>query len=48
MLAERPAIKGLAVPSMPISAPGMDSPKREPYAVLAFDAKGTTSVFALY
>ncbi len=48
MLAERPAIKGLAVPGMPISAPGMDSAEREPFAVLAFDAKGTTSVFASY
>lgn len=48
MLAERPAIKGLAVPGMPSSAPGMDSPEREPFAVLAFDAKGTTSVFASY
>ncbi len=48
MLSERPAIKGLAVPGMPISAPGMDSPEREPYTVLAFNAKGRTSVFASY
>ena len=48
MLAERPAIKGLAVPGMPISAPGMDSPEREPFTVLTFDAAGATSVFAAH
>jgi len=48
MLSERPAIKGLAVPGMPLSAPGMDSPEREPFSVLSFDAKGGTSVFASY
>lgn len=47
MLSERPAIKGLAVPGMPLSAPGMDSPG-EPYAVLAFDRNGGTSVYASY
>ena len=48
MLSERPAIKGLAVPGMPSSAPGMDSPEREPFTVLAFDAKGGASAFASY
>ncbi len=48
MLAERPAIKGLAVPGMPSSAPGMDSPERRPFTVTAFDAAGVTSVFAAY
>ena len=48
MLSERPDIKGLAVPGMPLSAPGMDSPEREPYSVLAFDAKGGARVFASY
>jgi hypothetical protein len=48
MLAERPAIKGLAVPGMPMSAPGMDSPEGEPYTVLAFDAEGGTRIFASY
>ncbi|MCP4073387.1 MAG: hypothetical protein GY742_16865 [Hyphomicrobiales bacterium] len=46
MLSENPAIKGLAVPWMPSSAPGMDSPEREPYTVFAFDSNGATSVFA--
>jgi len=48
MLAQRPDIKGLAVPGMPMSAPGMDSPDREPFTVLAFDAEGMTRVFASY
>ena len=48
MLAERPSIKGLAVPGMPSSAPGMDSPEREPFTVLAFSASGATRIFAKY
>ena len=48
MLSERPAIRGLAVPGMPSSAPGMDSPEREPFTVIAFDAGGVTGVFASY
>ncbi len=46
MLAERPAIKGLTVPGMPMSAPGMDSPEREPYTVLSFNDNGSTGHFA--
>jgi len=46
LLRERPAIAGLAVPGMPIGSPGMEQGDRhDPYAVLAFDAKGRTSVF---
>ena len=48
MLADRPSIKGLAVPGMPASAPGMDSPDGEPYTVLAFSASGSTRVYAAY
>jgi hypothetical protein len=49
MLAQRPAIRGLAVPGMPIGSPGMEqgNPKDyDRYAVIAFAANGTTSVFA--
>jgi len=48
MLRERPQIKGLAVPGMPIGAPGMEDPTRpnQPYDVLAFDAAGNTKVYA--
>ena len=46
LLRERPAIAGLAVPGMPIGSPGMEQgDRREPYAVIAFDAQGRTSVF---
>jgi hypothetical protein len=48
LLAERPAVLGLAVPGMPKSAPGMAVPGEtpEPYQVVAFAAGGKTSVFA--
>ena len=50
LLAERPAIAGIAVPGMPIGSPGMEVPGRpaQPYRVIAFDTKGATSVFATY
>lgn len=40
LLAERPAIKGLAVPGMPAGSPGMPSSTPEPYDVVAFGAGG--------
>ncbi len=48
LLAERPAIAGLAVPGMPSSTPGMAQPGavREAYAVVAFARDGQTTVFA--
>ncbi len=45
LLAERPRVRGLAVPGMPASAPGMDMPG-EPYIVFAFYADGESAVFA--
>ncbi len=50
LLAERPAVTGLAVPGMPVGSPGMevDGFADEPYDVLAFDTNGTTEVFASY
>ena len=36
LLAERPAITGLAVPGMPAGSPGMPSPTPERYDVIAF------------
>ena len=48
MLAERPAILGLAVPGMPIGAPGMEqgSPADyQAYNVVTFDGSGSTSVY---
>lgn len=48
LLRERPKIVGLALPGMPVGAPGMESPGRraERYDVIAFDARGATRVFA--
>lgn len=46
LLAERPAVKGLAVPGMPAGSPGMEGPHSEPYEVLSFDAKGEAKTFA--
>lgn len=48
MLTQKPAIKGLAVPGMPMSAPGMDSPENEPYTVFSFDSKGSVKTYAAY
>ncbi len=48
LLQERPDVKGLAVPGMPVGSPGMEDPsgRRDPYDVLAFDETGKTSVYA--
>ncbi|MGH7367035.1 MAG: DUF411 domain-containing protein [Candidatus Rokuibacteriota bacterium] len=48
LLGQRPAIVGLAVPGMPVGAPGMEAPGRAPdrYQVLAFDREGRTTVYA--
>jgi hypothetical protein len=47
LLEERPQILGLAVAGMPAGSPGMESATPfEPYDVVAFDARGATSVWA--
>ncbi|MDE2358875.1 MAG: hypothetical protein KGL70_05765 [Betaproteobacteria bacterium] len=48
LLAERPKALGLAVPGMPASAPGMDSPRPSPYQVLLFQGNGATRVYHAY
>lgn len=50
LLAERPAIIGLAVPDMPIGSPGMEVEgfAAEPYDVIAFTADGAGEVYASY
>ena len=47
LLAERPALIGLAVPGMPMNSPGMEieGEKGEPFDVIAFAADGRRSVF---
>ncbi len=49
LLAEKPAVRGIAVPGMPIGSPGMEQGPPsgyERYEVLAFTAAGATTVFA--
>lgn len=45
MLRERPDIKGIAVPGMPIGSPGMEGPNARPYDVIAFTEDGERTVF---
>ncbi len=46
LLAEKPKVKGIAVPGMPIGSPGMEGPNPQKYNTLAFTEDGQTSVFA--
>lgn len=46
LLKEKPKVKGLAVPGMPIGSPGMEGPRAERYDVVAFDSAGKKPVFA--
>lgn len=48
LLADRPPVRGLTVPGMPLGSPGMEGPRAEPYQVLTIDADGGTSVFAAH
>lgn len=36
LLRERPQVRGIAVPGMPIGSPGMEGPSPEPYTVYSF------------
>ena len=47
LLAERPAVLGVAVPGMPVGSPGMEVPGRpaEPFDVIAFAADGSRALF---
>jgi len=46
LLAERPAVTGIAVPGMPVGSPGMEGANPKPYDVLTFDRAGNRTVFA--
>jgi len=48
LLKEHPKVVGLAVPGMVTGSPGMEGGTPEHYKVLAFDAKGATTVFSSY
>ena len=45
LLAERPAIKGITLPGMPLGSPGMGDDKTGPFTILAIGADGKSSVF---
>lgn len=45
LLRERPAVKGVTVPGMPVGSPGMEGPNPERYDVLTFDAEGRSQVY---
>ncbi|GIX26144.1 MAG: metal-binding protein [Burkholderiales bacterium] len=48
LLQERPPVKGLAVPGMPVGSPGMEGPDPQPYNVYTFDDKGEAQVYMRY
>ena len=50
LLAERPAVAGIAVPGMPPGSPGMEMEgvAAASYDVFTFDEAGNTAVFASY
>ncbi len=48
LLEERPAVRGLAVPGMPIGSPGMEGPRPERYHVYSFDSSGARQVFSTH
>jgi hypothetical protein len=47
LLAERPPIKGIALPGMPIGSPGMEGPRTEPLVTYTFGGSGEPQVFAV-
>ncbi len=48
LLKEKPQIKGLTVPGMPMGSPGMEGPFTVAYDVLTFQQSGDTSRYASY
>lgn len=45
LLAERPAVTGIAAPGMPAGSPGMGDDPDARYDVLSFDARGPLAVY---
>jgi len=45
LLKERPKVRGLAVPGMPVGSPGMEGLFHERYETLTFDKDGRTAVY---
>jgi hypothetical protein len=45
LLAERPAIKGIALANMPPGSPGMPGPKQGPFTIHAIHKEGRSSIY---
>ena len=49
LLSERPEIRGLSVPEMPIGSPGMEvGDKKEKFDVIAVSKDGSTAIYSTY
>lgn len=48
LLAERPKARGLAVPGMPMGAPGMEGGHRDTFNVMLIHADGSSTVYRRY
>ena len=49
LLRERPAMRGLAVPNMPVGSPGMEvGSRKDPFSVIAFDGNGGMLPYSEY
>ena len=46
LLAEKPAIKGISLPGMPMGSPGMTGTKEGPFTIYAIDQNGPGRVYA--
>jgi hypothetical protein len=49
LLREKPSVKGLSVPGMPVGSPGMEvGSRKDSYEVVAFRSDGSSYTFAKY
>ena len=49
LLREKPSVKGLTVPGMPVGSPGMEvGDQKDSYEVVAFRSDGSSYTFAKY
>lgn len=46
LLRERPHVRGIAVPGMPVGSPGMEQGgRKDPYSVMSFDEQGRLRIY---
>ena len=48
LLKEKPDIKGLSAPGMPMGSPGMEGPRKDKYDVVAIDKNDKATVYSSY